>query len=209
MVPWKKKWKERSFFFFFFFEVLSNGEILIVQTSRTMELVATLSSWTSSFNLHSCFLSFGVTTCSDHRLETFCLTPYMSEMEAFFFFFFSIFPSCCCAAKKKKKRSQNGNPVGQVLFPLSPCKGRMAVAELATSRTRSISPLFPLFFFTAAATKVVVCFVFVKLCILWRLYCCKKCWKKKRKNKTSQIPWSGVVHTTWVVKWDRRGKPSE
>lgn len=51
------------------------------------------------------------------------------------------------------------------------------------------SPSSPPLLFTAeaaAATKVVVCFVFVKLCILWRLYCCKKCWKK-RKNKTSQI----------------------
>lgn len=165
-----------------------------------MELVATLSNWTSSFNLHSCFLSFGVTTCSDHRLETFCLTPYVSEMEAFFF---SIFPSCCCAAKKKKS-SQNGNPVGQVLFSAKSLQRKDGHGWTGNLQNLQHFPPFPLFFFTAAATKVVVCFVFVKLCILWRLYCCKKCWKKKRKNKTSQIPWSGLVHTTWVVKWDRR-----
>lgn len=69
----------------------------------------------------------------------------------------------------------------------NPCKRRIASAELATLYNPQLFPL-PLFFFTATATKVVVvCFVFVKLCILWCLYCCKKCWKKG-KNKTSQIP---------------------
>lgn len=142
-------------------------------------LVATLSNWASSFNLRFCFLSFEVTSCSDHSLETFCLTPTCLKRKLF-----PLFHHIATLLKRSQKWQKL--PKGRFFLAImdegSVWKVRMAEAELATSRRRS-SPSPPLLFLAAAAaaTKVVVCFVFVKLCILWRLYCCKKCWKKKKK----------------------------
>lgn len=139
-------------------------------------LVATTSNWASSFNLHFCFLSVGVTSCSDHSLETFCFTPTCLERKLFF--------HCSHTAKCCKKRSQNGNPEGQVLSSYNGW-GKSLEKKGGRGWTGNFQnpQHFPLPFTAAAAaaTKVVVCFVFVKLCILWRLYCCKKCWKKKKK----------------------------
>lgn len=74
---------------------------------------------------------------------------------------------------------------------------RTTKVPLATSRICRplLLLLLPSVLFKAAATKV-VCFVFVKLCILWRLYCCKKCWEKKKKIKVLKFQEWPHLHTT-------------
>lgn len=134
--------------------------------------VATKSNWASPFNLHLCFLSAGVTSCSHHSLETFWFYPYMSQKKAF---------PIVLILLRCEKGPKTATPEGQVDSSYK-CWGKFLEKKDGRGWTGNFqNPQHYPLLFTAAANKVVVCFVFVKLCILWRLYCCKKCWKKMKK----------------------------
>lgn len=140
-------------------------------------LVHILSSWAFSFfNLYFCFMLIGI-TCWDHILDSliFCLFVWFTPtcLKRSFFL-----PHCSHSAmlqKKKKKKTTlkkkgpwNGKfPMGRKVFG----KQGWPMLNWQPPGTHNLPPPSMA---AASAAKVVVCFVFVKLCILCRLYCCKK-----------------------------------
>lgn len=163
--------------------VLLNGEIPVVQefpqTSRTVELLFSSHIVQLSFfffNLYFCFMLIGI-TCWDHILDSliFCLFVWFTPtcLKRSFFL-----PHCSHSAmlekkkttlkkKKKKKVLEMANSQWAEVFG----KQGWPMLNWQPPGTHNLPPPSMA---AASAAKVVVCFVFVKLCILCRLYCCKK-----------------------------------